>query len=150
VQHHPKASLRFALAAGITVALVAAVSAVGGVGYATHQVSHAVVAVKHAAVGKASPTVAKSASKQYKNAPVIRNVREEPDPACSGGILIITGQNLGSVTDVTIGGTPVEIINQNKNHIWVKFSADETGDITVSGPNGSDTYTKAPVGRKCH
>jgi IPT/TIG domain len=149
VQHHPKASLRFALAAGITVALVAAVSAVGGVGYATHQVSHAVVAVKHAAVGKASPTVAKSAGKQYKNAPVIRNVRGEPDPVCSGGILIITGQNLDSVTEVTVGGTPVKIIAQNKNHITVKLSGGETGPVTVSGPNGSDTYKKAPVG-KCH
>jgi hypothetical protein len=47
VQRRPKAaSLRFALAAGLAVALVSAVAAVGGVGYAQKQVTHAVVAVK--------------------------------------------------------------------------------------------------------
>jgi hypothetical protein len=150
VRHHPKASLRLALAAGLTAALVSAVAAVGGVGYATHQFTHAAVAVKNAATGQAGPTVAKSAKKQYKGGPVIRNVRPLPgNPDCPPEGLILTGQNLDTVTLVTVGGVPVDIIAQNKNHITVKVPPGVHGKIVVSGPKGSAEYKKKIVGRKC-
>jgi hypothetical protein len=158
VQRHPRASLRFALAAGLAVALVSAVAAVGGVGYAKEQVTHAVVAVKSTVQStvtlkpssSARPSAPASASKQYKNAPVIRNVRPLPgNPDCPPEGLIITGQNLDTVTLVTVGGVPVKIISQNKNHITVKVPAGVTGKIVVSGTQGSAEYKKKIVGRKC-
>jgi IPT/TIG domain-containing protein len=158
VQRRPKASLRFALAAGLAVALVSAVAAVGGIGYAQKQVTHAVVAVKSTVQStvtlkpssSARPSAPASASKQYKNGPVIRNVRPEPgNKDCPPEGLIITGQNLDTVTLVTVGGVPVKIESQNKNHITVKIPDGVTGKIVVSGPQGSAEYKKKLVGRKC-
>jgi hypothetical protein len=146
VQRRPRASLRFALAAGLAVALVSAVTAVGGVGYAKKQVTHAVVAVKSAAVGKAGPTLAKSAGKQYKGGPNVVNVRTTGKD-CAG--LILNGQNLDTVTVVTVGGVPVKIVEQSKNHITVQLPPGVSGKVVVSGPNGSSEYKKKIDGQKC-
>ena len=175
VQHHPKASLRLALAAALAVALVTAVTATGAVGVASKQVSHAVVAVKNSvAPSKAPPKkpAAKpkapapkdhpckhgcppkpgSSGKTYKNPPIIRNVRTDPqDPGCPGTILIITGDNLEFVTTVLIGGEEQgPILRQNRHHIVVKIEKGAFGKVTVVGTQGSFTYKKEFISKKCH
>jgi hypothetical protein len=159
VQRHPKASFRIALAAGLAVALVSAVSAVGGVGYAKSQVTHAVVAVKSTVKStvtlhpnSAAPT-AKSASLVYKNPPIIRSVRTDPqDPGCPGTVLIIKGDNLAHVTVIWIGGPNHEqgpILQQSQHTIVVKIEANAKGTITVIGTDGIGTYKKEFIAKKC-
>jgi hypothetical protein len=152
VQHHPKASLRVALAAGITAALVGAVSAVGGVSYATHQVTHAVVAVQHAAVGKSKPrpgrTVPCSGCVQYgKNPPEIKKYQPKKSEVCPT-FLKIDGSNLQNVISVTVNGIPASFEIKNAHHIWVKLPEGVTsGQVVVS--NGTGTTTFSFKAKKC-
>lgn len=162
VQHHPKASLRLALAAALAVALVTAVTAVGAVGTVTKQVSHAVVAVKSSVApskappkkpAKKAPKPAKpgSSGKTYKNPPRILNVRTDPhDPGCPGTVLIITGLNLQFITVVLVGGDDQKpILSQNAHHITVKLDPGAQGKVTVIGTQGSATYKKEFISKKC-
>jgi hypothetical protein len=107
VQRHPKASLRLALVAALAVALVTAVSAVGGVSYATKQVSHAVTAVKSTVSGNSARPTAVSAASQYKGAPVI--FRFEPKAACVFQVVTIFGENFLGTIEVDFGGIPAKI-----------------------------------------
>src|SRR4051812_42164856 len=158
VQRHPKASFRVALAAGLAVALVSAVSAVGGVGYAKTQVTHAVVAVKSTVKSPvttppstAVPPLAKSAGKVYKPPPLIRNVRTEPDPTCFTGFLIIKGEQLGRVVLVLIGNDEYRapFVQQNAHTIKLKMKFPAIGKITVIGLDGIGTYKKEFISKKC-
>src|SRR4051794_14592161 len=158
VQRHPKASFRVALAAGLAVALVSAVSAVGGVGYAKTQVTHAVVAVKSTVKSTVTihpstsvPSLAKSAGKVYKNPPLIRNVRTEPDPTCFTGLLIIKGENLAHVSIVLIGDQTYHapFFYQNIHTIKLKMKFPAIGKITVIGTDGIGTYKKEFISKKC-
>jgi hypothetical protein len=158
VQRHPKASFRIALAAGMAVALVSAVTAVGGVGYAKSQVTHAVVAVKSTVQStvtlhpsNSAPSVAKSASKTYKFPPIIKSVRtDKADPGCPGTVLIIKGENLQYVTTVLVGGDDQNPFLQHTPHlIIVKLEAGASGKITLVGTQGSTTYKKEFISKKC-
>jgi hypothetical protein len=158
VQRHPKASFRIALAAGMAVALVSAVTAVGGVGYAKSQVTHAVVAVKSSVQSTATlhpsnsaPSVAKSASKTYKFPPIIRNARtNKADPGCPGHTLQLSGDNLQFITVVLVGGQEQNpILRQSRTQILVKLEPGAAGPITVIGTQGSFTYKKEWISKKC-
>jgi hypothetical protein len=143
VQHHPKASLRLALAAALAVALVSAVTAVGGVGYATKQVSHAVSAVKNtvsASSNSAAPS-AKSASAQYGKAPVIRIVT--PGATCVGRQITIHGDFLLGATSVTIGGIDAQFSVKSRHVIRATVPDGFVGGpVTVTTPNGTATSPK--------
>lgn len=106
VQHHRRASLRLALVAALAVALVTAVSAVGGVSYATKQVSHAVTAVKSTVSGNSARPTAVSAASQYKGAPVI--FRFQPKAACVFQMVTIFGENFFGTFEVDFGGIPAK------------------------------------------
>jgi hypothetical protein len=151
VQHHPKASLRLALAAALTVALVSAVSAVGGVGYATKQVSHAVSAVKHtvAPSKSAAPSLAKSASKQYAKAPVIRFVT--PRGVCPGQQVTIHGDFLIDATSVTIGGVEAKFSVKSTHVIRATVPVGfVSGPVVVTTPKGTATSKGLKFKHKCH
>jgi hypothetical protein len=146
VQRRPKASLRFALAAGLAVALVSAVAAVGGVGYAKKQVTHAVVAVKSTVQSTVSlkpskssrPAAPASASVQYKGAPIVTGF--QPKAACPGQQITIFGSNFKNVTAVLIGGHSAKF-KVNNDHIikaWVP-NGFTGGPVTVVNNKGPGT-----------
>jgi len=146
VQRHPRASLRFALAAGLAVALVSAVAAVGGVGYAKKQVTHAVVAVKSTVQStvtlkpssSARPSAPASANKQYKGAPIVTGF--QPKAACPGQQITIFGQNFIGTTAVLIGGKSAKfrVNNDHIIHAWVP-NGFTGGPVTVVNKKGQGT-----------
>jgi IPT/TIG domain len=151
VQHHPKASLRLALAAALAVALVSAVSAVGGVGYATKQVSHAVTAVKNtvSAPTKSAAPSAKSASSQYGPKPEIRFVT--PKGVCPGQQVTIHGDFLLNATSVTIGGVDAKFSAKSRHVIRATVPVGfVSGPVVVTTPAGTATSKGLKFKHKCH
>jgi IPT/TIG domain len=153
VQHRPKASLRLALAAALAVALVSAVAAVGGVGYATKQVSHAASAVKNtvSASPKSAVPSAKSAASQYGPPPVITHVT--PGAACAGKQITIHGDFLnGPHPAVTIGGISASFSVKSRHVIRATVPEGFTGgSVTVTTDAGTATSPKdLKLKKKCH
>jgi long-subunit fatty acid transport protein len=138
VEHRP--SLRLALAAALAVALVSAVAAVGGVGYATKQVSHAASAVKNtvSASPKSAVPSANSAASQYGKPPVIRFVT--PGATCVGKQITIHGDFLTGATSVTIGGISADFSVKSRHVIRATVPDGFTfGPVTVTTPAGTAT-----------
>jgi hypothetical protein len=153
-RHYPKASLRLALAAALAVALVTAVTAVGAVGYASHQVSHAVIAVKNSVaptptppkppVKKPTPAAPRplgpdgSGGSQYKGKPKIDFFR--PKAACVGQMVAIHGKGFKNATAVTFDGISANfvVLNDKIIHAWVP-NGFTGGRIKVFTPKGVAT-----------
>jgi hypothetical protein len=142
VQHHPKASLRLALAAALAVALVTAVTAVGAVGTVSKQVSHAVVAVKHSVAPTRTPPrppvrqAPTAAGKQYKGAPVVTGF--SPKAACVGQLVVIHGTGFKGTTQVLFGGIAAKfvVLNDSTIHAWVPHGF-TGGRVTVVTKKGA-------------
>ncbi len=134
----PRASFRLALAGALTVALASAVAAVGGVGYASKQVTNAVHAVK----STNSLVPAKSASVQYKGPPVIDGFRSKA--ACTGERITVFGANFLGATSVTIGGLPARFRVQSDERLtaWVP-SGFTGGTIAVTTARGTGTSSNS-------
>jgi hypothetical protein len=146
VQRHPKASLRLALASALAVALVTAVTAVGGVSYATHQVSHAVTAVKSTVSGKSARPTAVSASSQYKGAPVITGF--EPKAACVFQKVMIFGSNFIGTFEVDFGGIPAKMFHvQHHGDIIKAWVPDGFQDVA---PGFIDVFTDKGMATSPH
>jgi len=138
VHDRPRASLRLALAAALTVALVTAVAAVGGVGYASKQVTHAVRAVKTTAVPtrSAGPTSVNSASDEYKGRPGIFGF--QPQAACIGDRITVMGTNFIGTTSVLLGGISAKFQVKNDTSLFAWVPNGFTGGrITVTTPKGT-------------
>jgi hypothetical protein len=146
---------RIAFAGVATAAMVAAIGASGGFGYAASSVVTAAKATAHAVHFDAGPNLpgshdagspgASSAGAQYLGAPTITKLSATSGKV--GSSVTVTGTNLGGITDMTVAGVEIDlttIVNSTTNTVVFKVPDNggnsAVGPVTVTNPAGTATF----------